>query len=165
MASTPAVGPSPTTRTNTVPTPVPGTLRNTIMSQRSACSGSQARAAVRPDSVEIDDNGGEQCQRNRKDQGKAHAHSRHGDRTPGILRDQDEEVPVRRGRQEAAINLALTLRLAGSSITHGLNSVATSMGHSTTSTTKEPDSLRTQAGSLAGGRRRLLRISMTVICK
>ena len=151
MASTPAVGPSPTTRTKTSAHTSSGTLRSTISNQRSSCRSQNGPRAMRPDSAETDStrvetsaSGTASTSANVKP-AVAMATVRQASRAT-IARNSAECA----GGRKLARNWPVTARLRGSNSPAGRNSVATSSGHSSTAAAASQPSRPSQAGSRLG---------------
>ena len=156
MASTPAVGPRPTTRTKTSAHTSSGTLRSTISSQRTAWRSQNGPRAMRPDSAETDST--------RVDSSVSGTASTSasvmpgggdGHRAPGLARHHRQELGRMRRRQEAAPGTApVTFRLSASNSIQGRNSVATSSGHSSTRRGTGPEHAAEPGRVARGGARR-----------
>jgi hypothetical protein len=151
MASTPAVGPRPTTRTNTSAHTSSGMLRNTISSQRTAWRSQNGPRAMRPDRAEMDSTrvltsvSGMATTRASVTPAVAMATVRQVSRT--TMRTNSASCA---SGQKLPRNCPVTFRLSGSSRIQGLNSVATPSGHSSTSMASIQKRRLCQAGSRRG---------------
>ncbi len=155
MASTPAVGPRPTTRTNTSAHTSSGTLRNTISSQRTNCRNQNGPRAIRPDSAEIESR--------RTDISASGIATTNASVTPAVamatVRQVSRAIMLKNSAlttngQKVAMNWRLILRLSGSRKIQGLNSVATMSGHSSTAPRVSQNTRAVHAGSRAGALRK-----------
>jgi hypothetical protein len=134
MASTPAVGPSPTTRTKTSAHTSSGMLRSTMSSQRTAWRSQNGPRAMRPDSADTDSTRVDSSvSGNRQHQRQRHAGGGDGHRAPGLAR---HHAPGTRrastGGQKLPMNCAL---IAGCRLQQhpGLELGGHPSGHSSTS--------------------------------
>jgi hypothetical protein len=153
MASTPAVGPRPTTRTNTSAHTSSGTLRSTIATPRTALRSSEGVHAMEPPSAET-----ERFRTLASASGTAISQA---SVRPAVamatVRQVSRATRARNstpwaGGRNPARKPAATLALWASKNTQGLNSVATSSGHSSTKPADAQNSLDCHAGSRSGAR-------------
>jgi hypothetical protein len=148
MASTPAVGPRPTTRTKTSAQTSSGTLRSTISTALTACRHQNGPRAMRPASADTDST--------RTASSASGTASTSASVTPAVaiatVRQVSRSTSARNsgcstGGKKLAMKPPLTRRLSGCSSIQGRNSVATASGHSSTSAAAVQKTRASQAGS------------------
>ena len=148
MASTPAVGPSPTTRTNSSPHTSSGIDRNTTSVQRT--SWRQA-AGHRPIGVASALSDSREVASSASGTAASHASA-----SPAVamatVRQVSRSSSARksaswRGGTKSDTNFQLAPRLRASASVAGLNSVHTSSGQANTAATSSSDTRRSTAGS------------------
>ncbi len=127
-------------------------LRSTISVQRTSWRSQNGPRAMRPDSAETDST--------RVDSSVSGIATTSASVMPAVaiatVRQVSRATIARNsascaGGQKLPTNCALTFRLSRSTSTHGLNSVATSSGHSSTSAAPVQNTRPSHAGSRAGG--------------
>lgn len=152
MASTPEVGPSPTTRTNTSAQTSSGMLRRIASSRRTPWRSQNGPAAMRPESAEMD--------RPLEASSASGTASSRPRKTPVVaiatVRQLSWATSVRKSRscaggQKSARKRPLSCRLSGCQSSQGRNSVATSSGHSSTGSASRSATRPGQAGSRCRG--------------
>ena len=152
MASTPAVGPSPTTRTNTSAHTSSGMLRRMISSQRTAWRSTKGSACMRPVSAEIDSA--------LVDSSVSGIATSSASAMPAVAMAtvrQASRATIHRnspsifGGKKSARKRRVDFSVSGSNRVQGLNSVTTSAGASSTSAAQNQNSRGSQAGSRCCG--------------
>jgi len=148
MASTPAVGPNPTTRTNTSAQTSSGTERSTTVHPRTACLSHAGPRAMRPPTALTD---------SRSVIASASGSAiRPASAMPAVaiatVRQVSRASNARnsaswRSGTNCARKRPVTRRLRASNSVHGWNSASTSSGHSTTTAASTPNMRRDSAGS------------------
>src|SRR3990167_2839102 len=153
MASTPAVGTRPTTRTNTSAQISSGTLRSRISSQRTPWRSTAGMSAMRPLSAEIDSA--------RTDSSVSGSASSSASTMPAVAIATVRQVSRATisknsgsslGGTKSPRNLSVDLSVPASSSPQGLTSVSTSAGHSSSSAASAQKTRPRQAGSRSSGR-------------
>ena len=154
MASTPAVGPRPTTRTNTSAQTSSGTLRNRMSSQRTPWRTMKGSACMRPGNAEtesalVDISVSGIATSNASAMPavamatvRQHSRATNSRNSPSIF---GGEKSLRKRRVDFSVS--------GSNSVHGLNSVRTSAGASRTNATQSQKTRDIQAGSRSCGDR------------
>src|SRR5574343_802693 len=155
MASTPAVGPRPTTRTNTSAQISSGMLRSTISVARTSQRSTAGQRSMRPDKADND-----KTRVAKRLKGTA---STSASVTPAVAMATVRQVSRTTMSMNSALwisgqkvdkNCAVTFRFSGSHSTHKRNSVATANGHNSTKARLSQNTRWKKAGSRAGASKR-----------
>ena len=149
MASTPAVGPSPTMRTNNSAQTSSGTERSSTSNQRTPCRTRLPARRIRPDSSrEIDsDSVASSVSGIAPNNASVKPAVAMATVCQVAAKSRARNSPECAGGTKLARNCQLAARLCASNKLHGLNSLYTSIGHSTTRKTAAAVTRPRQAGS------------------